>query len=72
MAKLTQSANGHVRRVASHAGVTDAIEEVVDGEVLIMPPAKWKHALIVANLHDALSEQLDRREFTWWTAVSAW
>jgi Uma2 family endonuclease len=42
--------------------VTDAIEEVVDGEILIMPPNKWEHALIVANLHDALSAQLDRRE----------
>jgi Uma2 family endonuclease len=43
--------------------VTDFIEEVVDGEILIMPPNKWNHALIVANLHDALSGQLDRREF---------
>jgi Uma2 family endonuclease len=42
--------------------VTDFIEEVVDGEIRIMPPAKWKHALIVANLHDALAAQLDRRE----------
>ena len=42
--------------------VTDFIEEVVDGEIRIMPPAKWKHALIVANLHDALVAQLSRRE----------
>jgi Uma2 family endonuclease len=42
--------------------VTDAIEEVVDGEIRIMPPAKWKHALIVANLHDSLVAQTDRRE----------
>jgi len=42
--------------------VTDAIEEVVDGEILIMPPAKWKHAVIVANLHDSLVAQTDRRE----------
>ena len=42
--------------------VTDAIEEVVDGEILIMPPNKWKHTVIVANLRDALVEQLDRRE----------
>ena len=42
--------------------VTDAIEEVVDGEIRIMPPAKWKHALIVANLHDVLVAQLDRRK----------
>jgi Uma2 family endonuclease len=42
--------------------VTDFIEEVVDGEILIMPPAKWKHAVIVANLRDALVAQLNRRE----------
>jgi Uma2 family endonuclease len=42
--------------------VTDFIEEVVDGEILIMPPAKWKHAVIVANLHDSLVAQTDRRE----------
>ena len=42
--------------------VTDATEEVVDGEIRIMPPAKWKHAVIVANVRDALVTQLDRRE----------
>ena len=42
--------------------VTDFIEEVVDGEIRIMPPAKWKHMVIVANLRDALVAQLDRRE----------
>jgi len=42
--------------------VTDFIEEVVDGEILIMPPNKWKHTVIVANLRDALVAQLDRRE----------
>ena len=42
--------------------VTDFIEEVVDGEIRIMPPAKWKHAVIGANLRDALVRQLDRRE----------
>ena len=39
--------------------VTDAIEEVVNGEIRIMPPAKWKHALIVARLNAALVAQLD-------------
>ena len=43
--------------------VTDAIEEVVDGEILIMPPNKWKHTLIVENMRDALAAQLDRHEF---------
>ena len=42
--------------------VTDFIEEVVDGEILIMPPNKWNHTVIVANLRDALVAQLDRRE----------
>ena len=27
--------------------VTDAIEEVVNGEIRIMPPAKWKHERII-------------------------
>ena len=39
--------------------VTDAIEEVVNGEIRIMPPAKWKHAFIVARLDGALKSQLD-------------
>lgn len=39
--------------------VTDAIEEVVNGEVRIMPPAKWKHAMIVERTHNALGRQLD-------------
>jgi Uma2 family endonuclease len=39
--------------------VTDAIEEVVNGEIRIMPPAKAKHALIVARLSNALTRQLD-------------
>ncbi|MGA2771115.1 MAG: Uma2 family endonuclease [Bryobacteraceae bacterium] len=43
--------------------VTDAIEEVVDGEIRIMPPNKWNHTLIVENMRDALVAQLDRHEF---------
>jgi Uma2 family endonuclease len=39
--------------------VTDAIEEVVDGEIQIMPPAKSRHALIVARMSRALMVQLD-------------
>jgi Uma2 family endonuclease len=42
--------------------VTDFIEEVVDGEIRIMPPNKWKHTVIVANLRDALVAQLNRHE----------
>ena len=41
--------------------VSDAIEEVVDGEIRIMPPPKWSHSEIVDNLHDELAAQVDRR-----------
>jgi Uma2 family endonuclease len=43
--------------------VTDFIEEVVDGEILIMPPNKLKHALIAQRIYKALDAQLDAREF---------
>jgi Uma2 family endonuclease len=43
--------------------VEDAIEEVVDGEIQIMPAPKWNHAEIVDNLQYALLAQLDRRAF---------
>jgi Uma2 family endonuclease len=42
--------------------VTDFIEEVVDGEILISPPNKWEHALIARNICKALDAQLDARE----------
>ena len=35
--------------------VSDAIEEVVNGEIRIMPPPKWNHTQIVQSLYD-LSE----------------
>ncbi len=41
--------------------VTDAIEEVVNGEIRIMPAPKWNHGEIVENLHYELTAQLDRR-----------
>jgi len=41
--------------------VRDATEEVVDGHIILMPPAKLKHALIVRNLMWALQSQLDVR-----------
>ena len=41
--------------------VEDAIEEVVNGEVRIMPPNKWKHTIIIENLSDALKSQVDRK-----------
>ena len=42
--------------------VTDATEEVVDGEIRISPPEKWEHALIVQQVGNALDAQLDARE----------
>jgi Uma2 family endonuclease len=39
--------------------VTDRIEEVVDGEIRLMPPARYKHAFIVRQLSRALDRQLD-------------
>jgi Uma2 family endonuclease len=42
--------------------VTDFIEEVVDGEIFIMPPNKWNHALIARRICKALDAQLDERE----------
>jgi Uma2 family endonuclease len=41
--------------------VQDAIEEVVNGEIRIMPPNKWNHAIIVQRLFRALTAQLDQR-----------
>jgi Uma2 family endonuclease len=42
--------------------VRDATEEVVNGEIRIMPPAKWKHAMIVTRLQSALRDQLDSKK----------
>ena len=39
----------------------EGIEEVVDGEVHILPPAKSTHAYIVENLLDELKPHLKRR-----------
>jgi Uma2 family endonuclease len=41
--------------------VEDAIEEVVNGEIRIMPPAKMRHARIVNALQKVLLSQLDDR-----------
>ena len=43
--------------------VQDAIEEVVNGEIRIMPPAKLKHALIIERLRRSLYAQLDDKLF---------
>ena len=41
--------------------VGDAIEEVVNGEVRIMPPNKWNHAIIVHAIDGQLRTCLDRK-----------
>src|SRR5258708_6218984 len=41
--------------------VEDAVEEVVNGEIVRMPPPKITHTLVVNALKEVLSEQLDRR-----------
>ena len=42
--------------------VSDATEEVVDGEIRISPPYMWKHAVTVQQVGDALEAHLDARE----------
>ena len=39
--------------------VQDSTEEVVNGEIRIMPPPKWKHAAIVRRIRLSLERQLD-------------
>jgi Uma2 family endonuclease len=41
--------------------VTDVIEEVVGGEILIMPPNKLPHALIAQHICNAFCAQTDSR-----------
>ena len=44
--------------------VDDAIEEVVNGEIRIMPPAKWKHQRITELTRRALERQMDTDRFS--------
>jgi Uma2 family endonuclease len=44
--------------------VTDAIEEVVNGEIRIMPPAKWKRFRIIERTRRVLERQLDAERFS--------
>ena len=41
--------------------VSDAIEEVVNGEIRTMPPPKWIHSRIVRNLRRQIEAQVDER-----------
>src|SRR4051812_27648430 len=40
--------------------VHDAIEEVVNGEIVKMPPPKGRHGDVVESLYDILNSQVDR------------
>ena len=42
--------------------VSDAIEEVVNGEIRIMPSPTWSHCEIVDNVRDPILSQVDKRE----------
>jgi Uma2 family endonuclease len=44
--------------------VEDAIEEVVNGEIRIMPPAKWEHRRITELTRRTLERQLDTDRFS--------
>jgi Uma2 family endonuclease len=43
--------------------VDDGIEEVVDGHIIVMPPARRMHARIIAKLMKALLNQLDEARY---------
>lgn len=43
--------------------VNDQIEEVVNGEIRLMPPNKWKHTRIVEKLRKALEKKLDEDRY---------
>lgn len=44
--------------------VSDAIEEVVNGEIRIMPAPKWKHSRIVDNLGYRIRSQVNDHDVT--------
>src|ERR1035438_6392725 len=44
--------------------VDDALEEVVNGEIRIMPPAKWKHQRIIELITEALRNQLGTQRYS--------
>jgi Uma2 family endonuclease len=44
--------------------VTDEIEEVVNGEIRLMPAPKWNHSQIVSRIYDQIRPQIDSRVVT--------
>jgi Uma2 family endonuclease len=41
--------------------VSEGIEEVVNGEIQVLPAPKWKDATIIENLRDLMAPQIDRQ-----------
>jgi Uma2 family endonuclease len=48
--------------------VEDGREEVVDGEIIRLPPNKWNHAQTIEELADVLRRQLPKKEV--WVVTS--
>jgi Uma2 family endonuclease len=42
--------------------ISDGTEEVVNGEIRIMPAPKWNHSEIVSNIYDQIRSQVNKRE----------
>src|SRR6266699_5580738 len=59
MATLPQTKTVTYEEWLTMPEVQDAIEEVVNGEIRIMPPAKIGHARVVQRTFRALDRQLD-------------
>ena len=41
--------------------VSECVEEVVNGEIRLMPPPKWIHAEMIESIADAMRGQVDRQ-----------
>jgi Uma2 family endonuclease len=59
MATLPQTKTVTYEEWLTMPEVQDAIEEVVNGEIRIMPPAKFVHTLVVQRTFRAIDRQLD-------------
>ncbi len=64
MASLPNSKTVNYKEWLRMPEVSDAIEEVVNGEIRIMPPAKWKHHRIIELTRRAIERQLDTDRYS--------
>ena len=64
MASLPNSKTVNYEEWIRMPEVGDAIEEVVNGEIQIMPPAKWKHHRIIELTRRAIERQLDTDRYS--------